>query len=105
MMVAAIALILVVGGCQKRAQPNDSFPTAQEVQSRLRPGMTREEVIAAFGEPLREMPEENSVSEMIYMSPAFYSPGPRPRGYIGFQVYLTNGKVIRWSPMEGEIRR
>ena len=67
--------------------------------------MTRKEVIATFGEPLRELPEENGVSAMIYVSPAFYSPGPRPRGTIGFQVYLTDGKVVRWSPMEGEIRR
>ena len=103
-ILLAALFIIVDSSCGKRDPKTRPFPTETEVQERLHVGMTRNEVVELFGSPAQEFPAEDRSSRMIYISPAFFSPGPRPPGYTGFQVFLTGGKVTKWSRVEGEVR-
>ena len=103
-LLLAALVILAHTSCGKSNQRTRPFPTETEVRERLRVGMTRNEVVEVFGLPAQEFPAEDRSSKMVYMSPAFFSPGLRSPGYTGFQVFLADGKVTKWSSVEGESR-
>jgi hypothetical protein len=58
-------------------------------------------VIELFGNPAQELRDEAGGSRMIYISPDFLSPGHQPGVFSGFEVFLKEGKVTRWSGVEG----
>jgi hypothetical protein len=72
-----------------------------EVEKNIHVGMSRNEVIAKFGKPLQELPNNDGSVRMIYLDSSFASPGAKPLHYTGFQLILRNEKVISYLPVQG----
>jgi hypothetical protein len=78
----------------------NAFPTEKQMTARLRPGMTTEEVVAAFGQPSTGVPRLPGVSHLRYIPP-IASLTVEKEGYIGFEVELVDGRVKSWRTLHG----
>ena len=78
----------------------DAFPSEQEMTSRLRRGMTTDEVVAAFGQPSNGVPRLPGVTHMRYFPPLALLTVEK-EGYLGFEVELVDGRVTTWRAIRG----
>jgi hypothetical protein len=71
------------------------------MKSRVRSGMTAEEVISAFGQPSTGVAvRQLGPSTLRYLAP-IGSMTVNREGYIGFEVHLVDGKVQSWRTYLG----
>jgi hypothetical protein len=90
-----VCLSLILGCAQASA-----FPTEEEMTARLRPGMSIDEVISAFGQPSTGVPQLPGVAHMRYIAP-IGSMTVEKEGYIGFEIELVDGRVKSWRTFLG----
>jgi hypothetical protein len=77
--------------------------TEEQVREIVKPGMTRESILAVFGKPLREKDEPSAgYYEMIYVMQLPLR--ERDFQFTGFEVFLVNGRVVKWEPVHETIR-
>lgn len=75
------------------------FPTEAEVKTQLKEGMTREEVIALFGQPgARYTPVDDGTTTSSYLAP-IATRTLQEEGYVGFVVVFENGRLREWRPI------
>jgi hypothetical protein len=78
-------------GCQKPR----SF-TEEEVKQFIRPGMSKSEIVQHFGKPSSEMDAGNGIITLDYLNRD--EPGRlREYEFSGFEVFVRDEKVLRWS--------
>ena len=97
-----LMLLDIFNACDRSRETPIRFPTEAQVQVRIRPGMTRSEIIQSFGKPTSEEFAQEGRSQLIYMSPDFLLPNRTVGQFAGFQVFLKDGKVVEWSPVRGD---
>ena len=76
------------------------FPTEAELQSRLHSGMTKEQIIAQFGEPATQNRERRNSYFFRYF-PSVQLLTNEAEGYMGFEVHLVDDKVTDWRAIRG----
>ncbi|MBA3777208.1 MAG: hypothetical protein H0X11_12345 [Betaproteobacteria bacterium] len=78
------------------------FPTEDEVQRQLTPGMTPEQVVALFGQPGGGAAAGHRDARVFsYFSPV----GRRTRkveGYVGFNVIFEDVRFTGWHPIRAK---
>jgi hypothetical protein len=105
-MKKSLGLLILLVGCSQMSvnssPPNKAteFPSEQEVDNFLKVGLSKEAVIAKFGEPLIKTPQPpgSNVDEIYY----YFKPPPRLLvaqhfAYDGFQIWFVKGKVSSFS--------
>ena len=86
---------LLLSGCSGALRAK--FPTEEEVRSKLRKGMTAEQVLATFGEPPGHAWVDVQLGGKVhYIAPVRARTRPGA-GYAGFTVYFDAGKVWDWE--------
>lgn len=70
------------------------------MNARLRPGMTIDEVVAAFGKPSTGIGPRTGPSKLRYLSP-IGSRTVEKEGYVGFEIGLVDGRVRDWHAYQG----
>jgi hypothetical protein len=78
----------------------DAFPTEDDVKSKLRPGMTVEEVVTVLGEPSNGRVPDCQKCSLQYIAPINRLDVPK-EGYIGVVVHFDDGKVHDWRIYTG----
>ena len=92
----ATALLLTSCGSGWRS----SFPTEEEVREKLHPGMTAEEVFAAFGKPEGHQFIKFEIGgKLHYVAPPATRTAPR-EGYAGFSVLFVKDRVFDWEVIQ-----
>lgn len=97
-ILLVLCLCLLGPGLTAAARP--IFPAEAELNGRLHPGMTREELVARVGEPGGPTREEGDARFLHYYAP-INSLTNEHEGYIGFEVRLVDGKVQDWRSLRG----
>jgi hypothetical protein len=96
-----LEILLISSFCFLAACPHVAgFPTEDEMNARLRPDMTIEEVISAFGQPGTGVGQRSGPSKLRYVAPIGLMTAKK-EGYIGFEVQLVDGKVRGWRAFFG----
>jgi hypothetical protein len=78
--------------CWSRAM---AFPSEQNVNSKLRPGLTADEVVAMFGEPANGRVVPCIDCTLDYVAPIGSLTVER-EGYAGVSISFRGGRVIDW---------
>jgi hypothetical protein len=93
--VAILAAVALLASCSGGLRT--SFPTEEEVRSKLHRNMPADEVLATFGKPLgHALLNMEGDGKVHYIAPAGTRTAARD-GYAGFTVYLHQGKVWDWE--------
>jgi hypothetical protein len=94
---ALLAVMVLLAGCS--GSPRSSFPTEDEVRSKLHKGMTVDEVFATFGKPDgHQFIKFELGGKLHYIAPPATRAVPR-EGYAGFTVYFVKDQVWDWEPI------
>ena len=95
LLSALLGIVFLLGGCAGGLRAK--FPTEEEVRSKLRRGMTADEVFTALGKPGgHHFVNAEGGGKLHYIAPHGTRTAPR-EGYAGFTVYLHEGKVWDWE--------
>jgi hypothetical protein len=93
-LLAIVALVVATVS----AHGASTFPTEAEVRQKLHPGMTPEEVRAAFGYPLGRKAFSAQEETFTYFASANLR-RRKEQGYAGFVVQFRDGRVRGWWPL------
>src|SRR5688572_1447260 len=94
--IALIAFCLVSVSCEL----GGNFPTEEQMNARLRAGMTADEVVAIFGKPRTGVPRNAGPGRLVYVAP-IGTRSVQAEGYVGFEVQLVDGRVQSWRTLTG----
>ena len=95
---ALLAAALFLASCS--APLRSSFPTEEEVRSKLHKGMTADQVFAAFGKPDGHQFIKFEIGgKLHYIAPPATRTAPR-EGYAGFTVLFVKDKVWDWEVIQ-----
>jgi len=92
-LLTIVALVLVAASVSGHGA--NTFPTEVEVREKLRPGMTPQEVRAAFGYPLGRKTFSPQEETFTYRASANLR-RRNEEGYAGFVVQFRDGRVLNW---------
>lgn len=93
--VALFAAVFLLAGCGGAWRA--SFPTEEEVRQKLQPGMTAEQVFAAFGQPEgHQFIKFELGGKLHYIAPPATRTAPH-EGYAGFSVLFVKDRVYDWE--------
>jgi hypothetical protein len=92
-----LVLCIVILGCTGAVH---AFPSEEQVKSKLRPGLTPDQVVALFGEPSNGRPMPCEDCNITYLA-LFGSLTVEKEGYIGVQIRFAGGKVRDWRILTG----
>lgn len=96
----AVCLSLVCSGCR---QATNSGYSEEHVRSVVTPGVSREEVERAFGQPFTTMPDGGGGTIAVYRVPDAGSVAFRDK-FTGFQVRYSENRVEKWFPVYSDQR-
>lgn len=76
------------------------FPSEEQLNAELQPGMTIGEVVQRFGQPASQITAENGSFLYRYIAPGGYLTAEK-EGYIGFELHFVEGHVHDWRTFRG----
>jgi hypothetical protein len=88
---------IFIFACSAVAQ---AFPSEEQLKSKLRPGLTPDEVVALFGEPNNGRVVPCVDCTFTYLPP-LGSLTVEKEGYVGVQIWFTDGRVRDWRVYTG----
>ena len=100
-LFVALAVGIAAGFFFMHWSAQHAFPTEEEIKNKIHPGMTRDEVVRALGDPASEHRIDARNITATYL-PALALRDKFEPGYIGFVVNFEDGAVRDWRILSGE---
>jgi hypothetical protein len=81
--------------------PHRQFPTENDVNSSVRIGETRGDILSEYGQPSELGPLQDGLEVLDYYKPSATEPPDDTSAYAGFSVYLRDDKVVAVNIIRG----
>ncbi len=94
------ALFIVAFLAASHVVASRDFPSEEQLNVELRPGMTVGEVIERFGQPNSQVSGHDGSFMYRYIAPLGYLRADR-EGYTGFELHFVEGKIHDWQTFRG----
>lgn len=93
-----LVLLFNICGCNMASRSSHKHYSQHEIESNLKIGMSKEEVVRQFGKPTSQESSPDGTDEtFFYISTPIPNSAPETRAIAGFVAYFQNARLKTWK--------